>query len=629
MQTKYYISFLFIFMQFFPANPQEYKQLQDTIPLKEVVVTGTKTSENKEQIPNTISVLTREEMEATGESAILSMLSERIPGVFVTEKGVTGFGLATGSAGTINIRGVGGGNKVLMLFDGQPQWAGIFGHHLPDTYTTSDADKVEIIRGPASLLYGSNAMGGVINIITRKADKEGIHANGRLLFGSFNTQKYMSSIDIKTGKLDGFLSINHDQTDGHRENSGFKMTNGQVKIGYEFSRKWKISSNFLLAQINATNPGQENNPIKDNTVNALRGTYSISLDNHYQKMNGSVKAFYNFGHHELNNGYREGEEPKKYIFKLNDHLFGVSVSESFHLFKGNILTSGIDVKNWGGTAWNDSINEKKQYIVDKDVNEIGIYLLAQQSFSDKFFLNAGIRIEINEVYGNEWIPQLGLTYHAHRNTDLKVSVSKGFRSPNIKELYMYGQEANPNLLPESMMNYDCSIIQKLLNNKIQLELTAYYANGKNIIQLQAVNGRQTNTNSGYFSNKGIEFSVDYKISDHLNLNGNYSFLHTEYPLLGAPEHLAFLSANYLAIKKVSITTNLQYVGNLYTFISGNSAIASQTENYMLFNMKTGYKISQNLSLFLNGDNLINQKYTINYGFPMPGIVILGGIDLRF
>ena len=109
----------------------------------------------------------------------------------MTEKGITGFGVSSGSAGTVNIRGVGQGNKVLMLFDGQPQWAGVFGHSLPDTYVASDIERVEVIRGPGSLLYGSNAMGGVVNIITRQHKQQGRRTQARVMFGSFTTQKYM------------------------------------------------------------------------------------------------------------------------------------------------------------------------------------------------------------------------------------------------------------------------------------------------------------------------------------------------------------------------------------------------------------------------------------------------------
>ena len=112
------------------------------INLNGVVVTANKVQVNRGSVPLSISVIEREEIEASSESALLPVLSERVPGLFVTEKGITGFGVSEGAAGTVNMRGVGQGNKVLMLFDGQPQWAGVFGHALPDTYVASDVERV-------------------------------------------------------------------------------------------------------------------------------------------------------------------------------------------------------------------------------------------------------------------------------------------------------------------------------------------------------------------------------------------------------------------------------------------------------------------------------------------------------
>ncbi|MDD2584866.1 MAG: TonB-dependent receptor plug domain-containing protein, partial [Bacteroidales bacterium] len=137
------------------------------VNLNRVVVTANKARVNRSNVPLTISVIERAEIETAGGSSVLPVLSQLVPGLFVTQKGMLGFGVASGSAGVINIRGVGQGSKVLMLFDGQPQWAGVFGHSIPDLYLSSDVERVEVIRGPGSLMYGSNAMGGVVNIISR------------------------------------------------------------------------------------------------------------------------------------------------------------------------------------------------------------------------------------------------------------------------------------------------------------------------------------------------------------------------------------------------------------------------------------------------------------------------------
>lgn len=134
-----------------------------------------------------------------------------------------------------------------MLFDGQPQWAGIYGHSLPDTYVASDVDKVEVIRGPGSLLYGSNAMGGVVNIITRSQHEEGVSAHARAMYGSYNTQKYMINNGVRSGKFNSFISLNHDRTDGHRDNSKFNITNGFVKIGYDISSHYSVVGDISAA----------------------------------------------------------------------------------------------------------------------------------------------------------------------------------------------------------------------------------------------------------------------------------------------------------------------------------------------------------------------------------------------
>ena len=208
----------------FAANPVE--EPDSLINLKGVVISANKIQVNRSSVPLTISVIDQEAIQASSESALLPVLSERVPGLFVTEKGITGFGVSEGAAGTINIRGVGSGNKVLVLFDGQPQWAGLFGHSLPDTYVTSDVERVEVIRGPGSLLYGSNAMGGVINIITRKHHQAGRRTQARVMYGSYNTQKYMVNNGYNVGNFSSFVSVNHDRTDGHRPNSDFQITNG-------------------------------------------------------------------------------------------------------------------------------------------------------------------------------------------------------------------------------------------------------------------------------------------------------------------------------------------------------------------------------------------------------------------
>lgn len=254
-------------------------KIDSLINLNGVVVSATKIQVNKNSVPMSVSVIEREQIEASSESALLPVLSQRVPGLFVTQKGITGFGISEGAAGTVNIRGVGQSNKVLVMFDGQPQWAGVFGHALPDTYVASDVERVEVIRGPGSLLYGSNAMGGVINIITRRQHEEGRSTQARVMYGSYNTQKYMINNGYNVGRFSSFVSLNHDRTDGHRPNSEFQITNGFAKLGYTISDRFKATGDVSLAKYKNQNPGKVTAPIRDNTMDILRGTTSFALEN--------------------------------------------------------------------------------------------------------------------------------------------------------------------------------------------------------------------------------------------------------------------------------------------------------------------------------------------------------------
>ncbi|MDD5821995.1 MAG: TonB-dependent receptor plug domain-containing protein, partial [Prevotella sp.] len=139
----------------------------DSVRLSDVVVTGTRYRSDIRHLPLDVSVIGRSQLTASYQPSVLPTLSQQVPGLFVTTRGILGYGLSTGAAGTIKMRGVGGSADLLVLIDGLPQYAGLYGHPLADTYQTMMADRVEVVGGPASAIYGSNAMGGVVNIVTR------------------------------------------------------------------------------------------------------------------------------------------------------------------------------------------------------------------------------------------------------------------------------------------------------------------------------------------------------------------------------------------------------------------------------------------------------------------------------
>ncbi|MDR1154345.1 MAG: TonB-dependent receptor [Bacteroidales bacterium] len=600
---------------------------EDTIhrDIDEVVVTATRASVNRNNVPMTISVINRAEIEESSESALLPVLSERVPGLFVTQRGVTGFGVAAGGTGGITMRGVGGSptTEVLVLIDGHPQYMGVMGHHLPDAYVASDVEKVEVIRGPASILYGSNAMGGVINIITRRQNTEGWNANGRVMYGSYNTQKYMANGGLKKGKFNGYLSVNHDRTDGHRSNSDFAITNGYLKLGYQLNEHFQVWGDASLASYEAQNPGTTADTMINNTADILRGVASVTVENNYGKLSGALKFFYNFGDHKVNDGYSKGGAPTNFFYRSTDHNYGITFYQTFRPFTGNMITAGIDYKSFGGHAWNDYTDATPNLVLlpDTSLYELGGYVIMQQTLFEKLTLNVGVRLENSERFGTEWVPQAGLSYRPLRHTVLKASVSKGFRSPTIREMYMFPPH-NPDLQPERMINYEVSVGQGFFEGRLTAELTGYIADGSNLIMTQM--GR--NLNAGDFKNQGIEFSLRWNALKNLNIQGNYSYLHAEKPILSAPGQQAYIAASY-RMHKWTLSANYQYVHDLYTQNPIPAETDPHKESYGLWNAKVSYRPLKWLDVFVKGENLTGKSYAIVYDYPMPGVTVFGGINL--
>ena len=181
--------------------------------IAEVVVTGTRSTTDIRHLPMTISTLNRKQLTADFRESVLPTVGERVPGLFVTSRGVMGYGVSTGAAGSIKLRGIGSGASMLVLVDGQPQYAGLYGHPIPDACLTMTAERVEVLRGPASLLYGSNAMGGVMNIVTRQAKADGVRTDISFEGGSYGSLHGAAANEVKVGRFSNTAALSYSRTD--------------------------------------------------------------------------------------------------------------------------------------------------------------------------------------------------------------------------------------------------------------------------------------------------------------------------------------------------------------------------------------------------------------------------------
>lgn len=593
--------------------------------LDNVVVTGTRNVTDIRHLPMTISVVNRDKLTENQRVNVLPTLSEQVPGLFVTARSMMGYAVSDGAAGGISLRGLGSGaGRMMVLIDGHPQYQGIFGHSISDSYQTMMADRVEVLRGPASMLYGSNAMGGVVNIVTRSMREDGVKTDINLGAGSYGTFQGEFTNRIRSGKFYSVIAGQYGRSDNNRPNMGFEQYGGYAKLGYDFSPHWTAYADVNVTHFNSSYPGSTYEPLLGARQWITRGVASAVVENHYGRTSGAVSVYHNFGRHKINDGYAPGEQPQENYFLSNDALTGFSIYQSATFFTGNRITVGLDYQHIYGKAWNRVIatGEDLDPIGHHHENEIAGYVDFRQDLFRWLTVDAGVRVDHHSQTGTEWVPQGGLVFRMVKDGELKAMVSKGFRNPTIREMYLW-RPANADLRPERMMNYELSWKQRLCGGAFSYGINLFYINGDNIIQTAMVDNRPMNVNTGAIENSGVEAEFAWKANRYLSLNGNYSFLHMHNKVLAAPEHKAYLGADYRRGRWM-LAGGLQYIDGLYTQVAPTEI----QENFLLLNVTAAYKALPWLNIWAKGENLLAQKYEINYGYPMPKATFMGGVNIN-
>ena len=549
---------------------------------------------------------------------------QQVPGLMVTSRSMMGYGVSTGAAGGINLRGItGGAGQLLVLIDGHPQYNGVYSHPISDSYQTLMAERVEILRGPASVLYGSNAMGGVMNIVTRSMHEDGMKTSINLSAGSYGTIQTEASNQVRNGKFSSTVSAQYGRTDNHRPRMGFEQYGGYLKLGYDFTEHWNAYVDADITHFNSSYPGAVSNPLYDADQWITRGVVSAALENHYNRTSGALSVYSNFGRHKIDDGTANPAQPTQRFFRSKDALTGISWYQSAQLFEGNRLTVGVDYQHIYGKAYYTSkqtgevLDTPNKQSGKSHRNEIAGYVDFRQDILKWLTVDAGLRIDHHSITGTEWIPQAGIVVRPMVTGEVKAMVSKGFRNPTMREMYLY-PPSNEELKPERIWNYELSWKHRL--GAFNYGANLYYIKGDNMIQ--TVNRK--NVNTGAIENYGVELEAAYRINNYWSVNTNHSLLHMEHPVIAAPTYKGFLGANY-HYNKWTIVAGLQYINGLYTAVGDNE----QKENFCLLNATVSYAIWKGLNLWIRGENMLAQSYEINLGYPMPRATFMGGINWNF
>ncbi|MFH1540758.1 MAG: TonB-dependent receptor [Elusimicrobiota bacterium] len=580
-----------------------------------------------EKTATNITVISEEEIKNSDAKNVGEVLKNKTGIVEVSKYGTLG------SLSELRIRSGGSSSKqVLIMIDGRPVNDISGGSSNLSEIPAENIERIEVLRGPASALYGANALGGVVNIITKKAITLKPKTEIGLNYGSFNTQNYNFNFSAMPGKANIFLAGSKNLTNGFRENSEYDATNLSAKFGYDFGKygELTLNSGFLTSELGTpgpnTTPIDEFNNDKEKTAsspNANQQTDRQSYDLNYEKKitdNTKLQSKIYFQQNSL-----QYKNPK-----WNSDDIGISntIGGNIQIDTLHNITAGIEGKN-------DKYKKKNEIAkttdIDKWTDTSAIFVQKIFNF-EPLTTTVGTRYDYNNVFGGQLNPRIVNIYKLNDNFKLSSTVGWAFRAPTFNDLYakVPGMGVgNPELKPEKSIGTDFGIEYKLKEILVS-KITLFYSDVKDFIEWAPIDPTYTYTydwtpsNVGKVFSRGVEFEVEASIVKKLSQNLNYTFLEsmgkktgTYKTLQYTPKHRLNYKLNYAAPFEIKAKVGVEYTHKIEN---------PKLPGYTLVNLRISRKILQS-EIFLSVENIFDRRYVSREGYPLVGRTLSGGINI--
>jgi len=564
-----------------------------------------------ELLPVATTTVPEERIEAMGYRDLNEIVTGEVPGILSTEKGVMGYGVADGSAGKLTIRGLGGDptTGILIAQDGKPEIMGLMGHPVPDAYSADFISEIEVIKGPASILYGSNAMGGVIDMKTKRLYKEGWQSRIRVSGGNYGTYRAALQQGGKTGAVDYFLVYGRRGTGGHRPHSAFRSAASYLHLGYEPSGNAYFALQGKRVPFYMEDPGPINGEV-GNEFHITRSDITLLSKVDLHRISLDYKVYHNWGEHRISDG-----------FHSRDYSDGFSLQHNLYLLPGNATTIGVDYMQVGGKL----LDVFKPLLVGKVFRTSGwaVYLFTEQQAGRLLKSTFGLRFENHSVYGAMLVPQAGISLRLTDRVTAFVTAGKGFRNPTIRELYLF-PAPNPDLQPEQTTTTQLGVRYEPAPT-LSAHLTYYHTRGNNLIETRGQWPDLRLQNAGEALFQGMEVALKYIPATGLHLGLNYSTFYSDIPVTCQPaEHLEVSATHHGSW--YTLRYKFRWVKGVQNFINDAyitlPAYTVATLGLELVPFEFGH-------LFFTLDNLWNVDYQSMSGYPMPGRTVEGGMIFEF
>ncbi len=634
----------------------------DVIETPEVIVSATKTETPVRQVTSAVEVITGEEMQQRKLKTVAEAL-RWAQGLAVFQSG------GPGTAVDVRMRG-GTPEQTLVLIDGAILNSATIGTYDFANLTTDNIERIEVLRGSQSMLWGSDAMGGVINITTKRGrDTPNIAAFSE--YGSFNTIREGASLNGKKGPVDftgtisrwdtsSFSAINYRR--GASEKDGFHNWQGSVRFGADLPKDGRLEFNFRWMKGITNFDGFAFNPLtfqsdpadvlgakSQSTQYVFSGSYSQPITNWWSQKLTMSRATDNLvsqsGTVERNlvTG-ATGPVGFPYYSQIETTSNRIEWQHNVQVAKPLLLTAGYQFREQVGE--NKDFLNPAMSIPNKIVSSNAGFADAQLNLWDRLFGTAGIRQDQYNVFGSATTYRVTGGYlHHETGTKLRGSYGTGFRAPTINQLYFPGF-GTPNLQPEKSQGFDVAVDQTMLKDRVVLSAGYFWTRYRNLIL--AVFDPAVCTapgsfgfcaqNAGQARAQGVEASGKFRLVREepwiksLDLQVQYTYTSTNNLTNGQDTRIPKWPLNqwstvlsYQPVEAVRANLEGRYVGQRYNTVGNAQSISS----FWVWNLSATYDVNKHMQFYTRVDNLFNEKYEEVLFFGAPIRSVFGGLRMNF
>ncbi len=635
------------------GQPVELDLVLEPSPIREqVLVSATRSEAVRSTLGVSATVLDRDRIAERESSDLLHLLQE-VPGVAVSRAG------GMGGQASAFFRG-GESRFVRVLVDGipanEPGGAFNFGALVP-----LELERIEVVRGAESSLYGTDALAGVIEMVTRRAGRDeplGLRAEAE--GGSFAWTRIQGATSGRRGKLDWNLGVQRLDTDNQVPNSAFGQTSLATSIGLTLSERTGLRFSLRHDDGNVGTPGQTafGRPDRDASSERSFLASGVSFRHTAQRMTHEIRLGWALTDQLSVNPEDSGcytpawqgrESPYPVCDYTNPEGYQNDTQRQSLGYRGelqagsrHLLSLGADVERETG-----ELGDRREDLLSPERTNFGVYLQDRAVLGDRVFFTLGGRVEHNDSFGTAAVPRAAVAWHLGTGphaTVLRASAGAGIKEPTFYESFgvSYYARGNPDLAPERSRSFDLGVEQHLLDGRLRLQASFFHQEYRDQVTYTVTDPttfQGSYVNLGKSRARGMEASAEAAPSPWLGLRAEYTYLEGEIlesessdpvmaegaPLLRRPKHQASLAVR-LGGPRVSGGAHLFYVGRR---ADSDFLGLGLTENgsYVRLDARLRVRLHRRLDVFAAGENLLDEDYQEVLGYPALGRSVRAGLRL--